>query len=46
MGYTHGTEWTDELIGQEILKVVDKLKLDHFPTHTAVSYTRVLYQVI
>ena len=37
MGYTHGTEWTDELIEQEILKVVDKLKLDHFPTHTEIT---------
>ena len=36
MGYTHGTEWTDELIEQEIWKVVNELQLDHFPTHTEI----------
>lgn len=34
MGYTHGTEWSDSVIEQKIMEVVNKLNLDHFPTHT------------
>lgn len=33
MGYTHGTDWTDELIEEKIMEVVNSLQLDHFPTH-------------
>lgn len=36
LGYTHGIKWTDELIEKEILDVVKKLKLDHFPTHSEI----------
>lgn len=36
MGYTHGEAWTDELIEQKIKEVVEKLNLDHFPTHTEI----------
>lgn len=32
MGYTHGTKWTDELIKQKILEVVEALKLDRMPS--------------
>lgn len=34
MGYTHGTNWNDELIEQKIMEVVGALNLDHFPTHS------------
>ena len=34
MGYTHGTAWTDEVIENKIMEVVQKLNLDHFPTHS------------
>ena len=34
MGYTHGTSWTDDSIEKAILEVVDRLNLDHFPTHS------------
>ena len=33
MGYTHGIEWSDSVIEQKIMEVVNKLNLDHFPTH-------------
>lgn len=36
MGYTHGTDWTDELIEQKIMEVVNTLQIDHFPTHTEI----------
>lgn len=32
MGYTHGTKWTDELIKQKVLEVIDALKLDRMPS--------------
>ena len=36
MGYTHGTEWNDELIEKKILEVVHELNIDHFPTHSEI----------
>lgn len=33
MGYTHGIKWSDEKVEQEILRVVEGLGIDHFPTH-------------
>lgn len=36
MGYTHGEVWTDEIIEQKIKEVVEKLNLDHFPTHSEI----------
>lgn len=32
MGHTHGTQWTDELIKQKVLEVIDALKLDRMPS--------------
>lgn len=32
MGYTHGTKWTDELIREKILEVVNALKLNRMPS--------------
>ena len=37
MGYTHGEKWTDELIEKKILEVVEKLNIDHFPTHSEMN---------
>ena len=37
MGYTYGTKWTDDLIEKEILEVVKKLNIDHFPTHEEIK---------
>lgn len=34
MGYAHGTQWTDELIKEKVLEVVDALKLDRMPTRS------------
>ena len=34
MGYTHGIPWNDDLIKENIMIVVEKLNLDHFPTHS------------
>lgn len=34
MGYTHGIPWNDDLIKENIIIVVEKLNLDHFPTHS------------
>lgn len=36
MGYTRGTVWTDEVIEKKIMEVVEKLNLDHFPTHSEI----------
>ena len=33
MGYTHGNKWSDEKVEHEILRVVNELGLEHFPTH-------------
>lgn len=32
MGYTHGRKWEDGDIEKDLLKIIDTLKLDHFPT--------------
>lgn len=32
MGYAHGTQWTEELIKEKVLEVVDALKLDRMPS--------------
>lgn len=32
MGYTHGRKWENGDVEKDILNMVDKLKLDHFPT--------------
>ncbi len=32
MGHTHGTHWTNELIKQKVLEVIDALKLDRMPS--------------
>ena len=34
MGYIQGIEWSDSVIEQKIMEVVNKLNLDHFPTHS------------
>ena len=39
MGYTHGESWNDELIERKIKEVVEKLNLDHFPTHAEIIKT-------
>ncbi len=36
MGYTHGTRWSDELIQDRILEVVNALKLDRMPSRSEV----------
>lgn len=37
MGYTNGTQWTDELIKQKVLEVVDALELDRMPSRKECS---------
>lgn len=32
MGYTHGTKWTDDLIKEKVLEVVDALELKRMPS--------------
>lgn len=32
MGYTHGREWTDEDVKNDIMNIVNTLKLDYFPS--------------
>lgn len=34
MGYTHGTEWTDELIVEKIFEVKNALSLDRMPSRS------------
>lgn len=34
MGYSHGKNWTNEDTKKDILRIVDTLGLDHFPTHS------------
>jgi len=40
MGYTHGTQWTHELIEQRILQVKSELKIDYMPTRNEILYLR------
>lgn len=37
MGYTHGTEWSDQVIEEKIIQVVKTFDLDHFPTHSEMN---------
>lgn len=37
MGYTHGTEWNDQVIEEKIIQVVKTFDLDHFPTHSEMN---------
>lgn len=37
MGYAHGTQWTDELIKEKVLEVVDALKLGRMPSRKECS---------
>lgn len=32
MGYSHGTHWTDELIKEKVLEVIEALNLDRMPS--------------
>jgi hypothetical protein len=32
MGHTHGTQWTDELVKQKVLEVIEAMKLDRMPS--------------
>ena len=34
MGYSHGKKWSDEMIEQEIMKVIQTAKINSFPTHS------------
>ena len=34
MGYTHGYKWSDDEIEKQLRFVIQKLELDHFPTHS------------
>ena len=34
LGYTHGEKWTDELIEERIMNIVNKQELTTFPTHS------------
>lgn len=37
IGHSHGKQWTDELVKSEIMRVVDSLGLDTFPTHSEIE---------
>ena len=37
IGYTHGNKWTDSLIEERILEVINSLGLDRFPTHSEIE---------
>lgn len=37
MGYSKGQRWTDDLIKEKIVEVVNTLKLDSFPTHSQMD---------
>lgn len=37
IGYTHGNKWSEELIKERILLVINTLGLDRFPTHSEME---------
>ncbi len=37
MGYSHGRDWTKDDTEKDILRIVDTLGLDHFPTHSEMN---------
>lgn len=39
MGYTHGIQWTDELIKEEIFKVMESLNLNRMPSEPEIKNT-------
>lgn len=34
MGYAHGTQWTEDLVKQKVLEVMEALKLDRMPSRS------------
>lgn len=37
MGYTHGNRWSDELIIENVLRIMEELDLKTFPTHSEME---------
>lgn len=37
MGHSHGTQWNEELIEKAIIDVVNKTKIECFPTHSLIK---------
>ena len=37
MGHTHGIEWTDSLVKEEILKIKESLNIDRMPTRKEIE---------
>ena len=37
MGYTHGTEWTDEMVEKSLQYMIDTLELRQFPSRSEIE---------
>jgi hypothetical protein len=40
MGYTHGTQWTEEKLQKRILDAINELQIDHMPTRSEIFSLR------